>query len=269
MSAVSSLQKVKNGNDRFNAEAASWDSNAGVRDASRKASEAILAHIPKIYKHRPIEKLDILEIGCGTGLLSTLLADHARHYVAVDAAQGMIDVLEGKLERGDVQKNILPLALLLEDPEDKALPAANENDPKGGRLKFDLIVSHLVLHHIPDMRAVLTTMLGCLKDGASVALTDFEDEGPHSKRFHAKSRMEGVQRHGINAVEMEKLMNAVGFVNVKVERVWKMDKRVERWEGEFGDKGRSEDKSQGELVSFPFVLCTGERKYCETSDSRL
>ena len=155
--------------------------------------------------------------------------------------------------------------MLLEDPEDASLPPARDSDPKvtaeGGRaarMKFDLITSHLVLHHIPDLEGVLKTMLGCLKEGGSVALTDFEDEGLHSRAFHPKSRMEGVERDGIPRVAMEETMKQVGFTHVKVEVGWSMEKRVERWEGEFGSKGRGAE-TEGEVRMFPFVVCLGTR----------
>jgi len=276
--AASSLSAVNggSGNERFNAEAANWDANPFVHEASKCAADAIIKQFPalstSVNRHR---KPDVLEIGCGTGLLSCLLASHARRYVAVDAAPGMIDVLKGKVERGDAPGNIIPVAVLLEDPEDEALPAANDLEMNGNmnghvngkRLKYDLITSHLVLHHIPDLKAVLRTMLGCLKDGGSVALTDFQDAGPHSKSFHPKSKMAEVERHGIHIETMEKLMNAAGFVNVSVETAWSMDKTVEKTEGEFGGAGKSREAGQGVVQSFPFLLCVGERKYCHTSDS--
>ncbi len=260
MATASSLS-AGSGNERFNAEAANWDKNPFVHEASKEASKAIVKQFQALQDASEESKLDILEIGCGTGLLSCLLAPYAGKYVAVDAAQGMIDVLQSKLAKPETPQNIIPVAVLLEDPEDKHLPPADEKQPDGKRLKFDLITSHLVLHHIADLEAVLTTMLGCLKDGGNLALTDFEDTGPESKSFHPKSRMGGVERHGIHATTMEALMNEVGFVNVRVAAAWSMDKTVEKFEGEFGDDPRSRASDQGLVRKFPFVLCMGERKF--------
>jgi len=256
-SAVSSLASGS-GNDRFNAEAASWDSNPFVHTASEQALQALLSRFPDLSKSRAADKrLDVLEIGCGTGLLSCLIAPYAGQVVAVDAADGMIDVLKQKLQQPGFPPNIYPISVLLEDPEDPVLPPADPNERDGPRLKYDLIISHLVLHHIADLRSVLKTMLGCLKKGGFVALTDFEDFGSEAKRFHAQSKMAGVERHGIHATTMETLMRDVGFGNVRVDRAWAMDKRVEKYDGEFG-KGRG-TRGQGEIMSFPFVLCLGER----------
>ncbi|KIW20063.1 hypothetical protein PV08_00638 [Exophiala spinifera] len=261
-SAASSL-RAASGNERFNDEAAKWDSNPFVHEASKQALKAIVAKFPALRQPPGEQGLDILEVGCGTGLLSSIMAPYAKRIVAVDAAAGMIDVLKTKLQSSDAPRNISPVAALLQDPEDKSLPPQNDEDPGGRRLKFDLITSHLVLHHIADLKGVLATMLGCLKSNGWVALTDFEDYGPEAKSFHAQAKMGGVERHGINADAMEKLMNEVGFVNVRVVRAWSMDKVVEKYEGEFGDAGKASQPGQGQIRSFPFVLCMGEKKYCQ------
>jgi 2-polyprenyl-3-methyl-5-hydroxy-6-metoxy-1,4-benzoquinol methylase len=251
-SAVSRL--AGSGNERFNAEAANWDKNPLVHEASKEACTALLQRYPDLQIQGPGKGLDVLEIGCGTGILSFNMAPFVRQVVAIDAAEGMIDVLKGKIEQSKEVNNITPIAVLLEDPEDPSLPAGSD----GKRMKFDLVLSHLVLHHIPDLKAVLTTMLGCLKSGGSVALTDFEDFGPEARRFHAHAKMAGVERHGINREAMTALMEEVGFTNVKVERAWAMKKQVETYEGEFGDKGRPSE-GQGELMNFPFIVAQGFR----------
>ena len=256
-SAVSSLagSGAGSGNERFNAEAAGWDKNPLVHEASREACTALLQRYPDLQIQAPGKGLDVLEIGCGTGILSFNMAPYVRQIVAIDAAEGMIEVLKQKLQQADAPKNITPVAVLLTDPEDSHLPAGG-ND--GQRMKFDLILSHLVLHHIPDLQGVLATMLGCLKPGGTVALTDFEDFGPEARRFHPHAKMAGVERHGINREAMTKLMEEVGFRDVKVERAWAMKKQVEMYEGEFGEKGKPEE-GKGEIMNFPFVVCMGAK----------
>jgi SAM-dependent methyltransferase len=253
-SAVSSL-RAGDGNERFNQEAAAWDANPFVHEMSAEAWKALQKHVPCLQSNS--KDVDVLEIGCGTGLLSFLVAPAVHEVVAVDAAQGMIDVLRSKIERSDT-KNIVPVAVLLEDPEDPKMPPADPSDKSGPRKCYDLITSHLVLHHIADLQPVLKTMLGCLKPGGEIALTDFEDFGLEAKRFHPQSKMGGVERHGINVQWMTDLLQRVGFEDVNVVVAWNHKKKVERWSGEF-EPGKPIRADQGELMDFTYVLCRGRR----------
>ena len=148
--------------------------------------------------------------------------------------------------------------MLLEDPEDPALPAAAAGAEGKARMKFDLCLSHLVLHHVPEVEPLLATMLGCLKPGGMVALTDFEDFGPEAKKFHARARLIGVERHGINREWITRLLEKVGFVNVSVEVGWSALKRVEKFDGEFEGAGPPREE-RGEMMKFPFLIMTGKR----------
>ncbi|KAK4620003.1 hypothetical protein CLAFUW4_11114 [Fulvia fulva] len=264
-SAVSNL--AASNNTRFNAEAAAWDSRPFVHEASQGAAKAIRDLLAARPGDKPVNKLEVLEIGCGTGILSFLLAPHVQRIIAVDAAEGMIDVLKEKLTKPHAPKNILPLALLLDNPEDAALPPADPldvNASSGPRLKVDLITSHLVMHHIPDLVPLLETMYACLAPGGRVMLTDFEDFGPEAKRFHPASKMDGVARHGINARWMEAILLQVGFTDVEVEARWTMTKNVEKYEGEFGgayggDAQELTSTGKGEDMQFPFLVCYGAK----------
>ena len=257
--SASSLKGAGQGNERFNDEAAAWDSNPFVHAMSLEAWKAIRTFVPHLFCGPGAESArpDVLEIGCGTGLLSLETAPAANRLVAVDAAQGMIDVLSSKLGQPGAPNNVTPLAILLEDPEDQRLPPADDANPQGPRLKYDLITSHLVLHHIADLEGVLRTMLGCLKEGGTVALTDFEDFGPEARRFHPESKMEGVERHGINREWMAGLMREVGFKDVRVEVGWEHEKMVEKFPGEF--KGAKPGEGEGELMKFSYVICLGKK----------
>ncbi|OIW26298.1 S-adenosyl-L-methionine-dependent methyltransferase [Coniochaeta ligniaria NRRL 30616] len=246
-------------NARFNAEAAAWDSNPTVVLASDLARKAILDRLPG---PDTTSRLDVLEIGCGTGILSLALAPSFRSVTAVDAAEGMIAALEAKLNAENcTTKNVRPVCALLEDPGDERIrpdAAAASRLDGSKRLeprRFDLVVSHLVLHHIPDLLSVLQTMFGCLKRGGLIMLTDFEDFGPQARRFHPETKMAGVERHGIKRTDMEALLLRAGFVDVRVETAFKMDKTVETEPGS-GVKGPT--------MTFPFLICIGKKPTCPT-----
>lgn len=248
------MSEISNNNKRFNAEAATWESNPSVHEASSLALQAILRHLLDI---RAPNNFDVLEIGCGTGLLSFAIAPYVRSLTAVDAAQGMIDAFNTKLAAQPTVHNILPVCAELFDPDDERIRLDPLNRQKVHNLpprRFDLILSHLVLHHIPSLEDTFKTMHGCLKKGGRIALTDFEDFGPQARRFHPEAKMEGVQRHGIQRVKVGDLLEEVGFVDVKVETAFEMEKWVEAYPGAGVVKGDG-----GTKMLFPFLICLGRK----------
>ncbi|KAA8643935.1 hypothetical protein EYZ11_006408 [Aspergillus tanneri] len=239
-------------NTRFNDEAATWDSNPTIQVATRLAFQTLQPIIQSLSDQNRTPGsaapcLDVLEVGCGTGLLTVRVAPLVHEIVAVDTAQGMIDMLQTKITTSPVTQNIIPVCKLLQDPEDPVLPPMDQSNPAGPRRKFDLVLSHLVMHHIPDLRLFLHTLLDCLKPGAHVVLTDFEDFGPEAIKFHPPSKLDGVERHGIPRAWMEGLMREVGFQDVKVWVGWRLDMEVEGWE------------DAGKVMQFPFLVCEGVR----------
>lgn len=250
------------GNERFNAMAAEWDSNPFVNKASARALQTLLEQFPKLQNHdkaHPDQGLDVLEVGCGTGLLSFMMAPHVRSLTAVDTAEGMIEAFKLKLAQKPEIKNLLPVHVMLENPDDARIridpldPQKDSVDPSTLPPRhFDLIISHLVLHHIPSLPQILSTMLGCLKPGGSIALTDFEDFGPEAKRFHPESRMDGVERHGIPRQQITEMIKEAGFVDVDVKIAFELTKSVEAHPG----AGIKEDSPQ---MNFPFLLCLGKK----------
>ncbi|KAF9891624.1 hypothetical protein FE257_003635 [Aspergillus nanangensis] len=258
---MTSLQPNPTGNERFNAEAANWDNNPSVQEATQMAFQTLQPTITALADQKRAAtgaSLDVLEVGCGTGLLTLRVAPLVKEIVAVDTAAGMIEMLTAKTRQPNAPRNIRPICQLLEDAEDPVLPPAaaaatsddaNPSSSSSPRRKFDLILSHLTMHHVPDLRPFLQTLLACLTPGGRVALTDFEDFGPEAIRFHPPTKLEGVERHGIPRGWIEELMTEVGFVEVRVWVGWTQDKNVEDWED-----------AERPTMPFPFLVCEGVRR---------
>ncbi|EGS21869.1 uncharacterized protein CTHT_0037410 [Thermochaetoides thermophila DSM 1495] len=233
---------------RFNAEAAQWDSNPDIQQATRLAHKAYLSHLPS--DPAILSTYDILDLGCGTGLLSLALAPSVRSVTAVDAAEGMIGALEAKLTAEDAAKNVLPICAMLEDPDDERIAVDPVTKEKVTGRRFDVVVSHLVLHHILDLRKLFATVFGCVKKGGKVMVTDFENFGPEARKFHPESKMDGVERHGILRDEIKTVLEEAGFVDVKIETAFELEKQVETEPG---------SGVMGPTMVFPFLICEGTK----------
>lgn len=253
------------GNGRFNAEALNWDKNPTVVQSGILARAAYLERLPP---PAGLSTLSVLEIGCGTGLLSLSLAPLVHDLTAVDAAEGMISVLSSKLSSSDPIRslspagatdppipgtsiiNVLPVAALLTSPDDPRIQVDPlTRQPTAGR-RFDLVISHLVLHHVADLPALFATILACLKPGGQVLVTDFEDFGPEAERFHPAASMDGVERHGIKRGVMEEVLTQAGFEDVQVETAFELVKMVETVPG---------NRVMEHKMTFPFLICRGRR----------
>ncbi|KAF2455611.1 S-adenosyl-L-methionine-dependent methyltransferase [Lineolata rhizophorae] len=249
----------KHEREHFDAEAADWDSKPGLKEASRDAMEAIMKYVPGMESEG--KNKDVLEIGCGTGLLSYMLAPHVRTLLGLDTSAGMIAAFDAKRAAGTAAApNVAALELELAAAADPALVAASRAlleragagaDADAAAGTFDLVVSHLTMHHIPDMRALLALVHdGVLRPGGYVAVTDFEDTGPGAELFHPRDKRHLPERHGLVPGEMEALLREVGFDEVSVVRgAFEMVHEVEPEEN--GGK-----KTRG----FPFVVCVGGKK---------
>lgn len=155
----------------------------------------------------------------------------------------MIAALEAKLAAQSVTTNILPIYIELKGSSGLTPQQLDTSTFELTPQRFDLVVSHLTLHHVPKMDALLATLFAVLKEGGKIALTDFENTGPEAELFHPKSKWEGVERHGIAKDEMERLIAEAGFVDVVVKEGWRMEKDIEG----------------GESAEFPFLICLGTK----------
>ncbi|KAF1837732.1 S-adenosyl-L-methionine-dependent methyltransferase [Decorospora gaudefroyi] len=250
---MSSSQEINN--TRFNAEAQEWDSNIKHVESTAKAVEAIKRYVPG-FKAGTNKDLNILELGCGTGLLSFALAPSVHSLLGIDTADGMLHAFDTKLsdhpKNTASPPNLSAINHYLTTPDVPEVQAAatklHNAPPSTPKLRFDVIVSHLTLHHIASLSDMLRTLHACLKPGGCVALTDYEDFGAGAIPFHPVSKRAGVERHGIRRQEMEELLVATGFGGVRVEEAFVLRKEVE-----------AEDGMPVRELDFPFLMCFGVR----------
>jgi ubiquinone/menaquinone biosynthesis C-methylase UbiE len=82
------------------------------------------------------ETSTVLDIGCGTGELSTRLARSCNHVYAVDISKTMVDVLRAKISEQGLA-NVSPV-------ESGLLTYEHDGEPP------DAVIANVKLHHLPD-----------------------------------------------------------------------------------------------------------------------
>ncbi len=163
-----------------------WDANPARVALARAVVAAVRSAVPL----RP--DLRVLDFGAGTGLISLGLYDDVGEITAVDASAGMLRVLGEKASAIGASR----LHTLQCDVSEQTLPPAS----------FDLIVSSMTLHHLPDVPAVLRRLRPALRTGGWIALADLDSE---DGTFHADPT--GVYHNGFAREAVCRWLETTGF----------------------------------------------------------
>ena len=185
-----------------------FDERARGWDSDPKKVERALAVADAIRKAFPLsEDMKALEYGCGTGLLSFALQPYLGQITLADTSQGMLDVLREKIARSGAT-TMHPIRLdLLSDP----LPAE----------RFDLTYSLMVLHHIDDVKTVLSRFHNLLIPGGTLLVADLDKE---DGSFHTDGSTD--VHHGFDHDELRKMVEEAGFRNVTFSTACEIRKQI-------------------------------------------
>ncbi len=177
--------------ERFDSIAGAWDDNPTRAAIARAVAGAIVEAVPLGGTERA------MELGCGTGMVTALLAADLGQVLAVDSSGGMLDVLRRKLRELGIP-NVEPLEADLA----QRMPAG----------PFDLVFSSMTLHHIEDVAGLFARVHDRLAPGGRVAFADLARE---DGTFHADD-VPGVMHHGFDPAELLRWLRAARFVDAQV-----------------------------------------------------
>jgi ubiquinone/menaquinone biosynthesis C-methylase UbiE len=202
----------------FNKAAASWDQKTGRVKLAHDVASAMMNEVK--FTH----DMGILDFGCGTGLLTLQLQPLVRSITGVDSSQGMLDVLNSKID----EQKLSNVKTELVDIE------------KGDVLKgnFHIIVSSMTLHHIQDIESLFKQFYECLLPGGRLCIADLDtDKG----MFHNDNT--GVFHFGFDRLSMRQLFIRHGFHDVRDTTA----------------AGVTKDLPNGTLKEFTVFLMTGRK----------
>ncbi len=171
-------------------EAASWDEDpAGI-----KLAKDIAGTIAGEVRLEPV--MDVLDFGCGTGLLTLELQPSVRSIIGVDSSRGMLDVLDGKIE----ERNLSNIQTLCIDPD--------RGDDLPGR--YDLVVCGMALHHVKEIHPLLSLFHRILNPSGYLCIADLDPDGG---QFHSDN--EGVFHFGFDREKLRQSLAEAGFGEVR------------------------------------------------------
>lgn len=188
----------------FDSVAAAWDEKPQRVRLAEDVFATMAAHLPLS------REWDVMELGCGTGLVTLMLAPRVAGIVALDGSRGMLERLEVKMKEME-QGNIRTAQIDLERDE---LP----------RGPFHLVTAAMLLHHIPHVAQLLDSLRGLLHPGGWIALADLAAE---DGSFHDDPT--GVFHHGFSAEQMTELLTEAGFSSVSVVKASEIAKGERRY----------------------------------------
>ena len=152
-----------------------WDTKPDVIEYSEHAFKSLTDLIE-------IEGLNILDFGCGTGLLSEKMSPKAKQIVAIDSSIEMIEVLRNKnLPNVHVLSELLTEDLI------------NSNDCLSR--KFDLIVASSVCGFLPNYNEILGLLKSLLVPNGVFVQWDWLVNDDHSEFGLSKNNIEKGFKH--------------------------------------------------------------------------
>ncbi len=174
----------------FNAQASSWDDNPVRVKLAQDVADAIISSV----KITP--DTDVLDFGCGTGLVTLALSRHAGSITGADSSRGMLEALDRKISLAGISN----VKTLYYD--------ADDNAPIPG--SYGVIVSSMAFHHVRDVAALIRRLHEALVPGGKLCVADLDpDEG----LFHSDNT--GVFHFGFEREDLRRVFTTAGFLEVR------------------------------------------------------
>lgn len=154
------------------------------------------------------EKINVIEFGCGTGLITTNIINTINKITLVDTSEGMLNQLKSKLSNIDSNKKVTVYSDLF-----SADLLINT---------YDLIYSSMVLHHIKEIDLFAKRFNELLCKSGTLCIIDLL---PVDKDYHINEPdFDGY--HGFNPHWLIKQMENNGFIKEEYDEIYTDTKEI-------------------------------------------
>lgn len=154
---------------------------------------------------RPTAEMDVLDYGCGTGLVTLQFQPHVRRITAADASAGMLRVLGRKLKAAGLNE----VRRLRWNAEIQPVPPG----------RYDLIISTMTFHHLGRITRVLRAFRRALVREGRIAIVDLDAE---DGSFHSDPT--GVRHKGFSRSALRRRLVSAGFKRVRFRTAHRFDR---------------------------------------------
>jgi 2-polyprenyl-3-methyl-5-hydroxy-6-metoxy-1,4-benzoquinol methylase len=212
------MNQAGNSTNEFDAKAAEWDNNP----MHWERSKAITEEMKRRFKLN--NRLKALEFGAGTGIASFLLRDFVKEITLIDNSSEMVGVIKEKIKASKVT-NLTVLNFDL------------EHNDMNGDVRYDLIFTQMVLHHVVDVEAIINKFGRMLNSGGHLAIADLYGE---DGSFHG----EGFTGHnGFDPAYLSEVLKKYKFRDITYNSCFIIDREI----------------SETETRKYPVFLLTANR----------
>jgi ubiquinone/menaquinone biosynthesis C-methylase UbiE len=175
----------------FDDAAPAWDSEPRRVALAKAVGAAILREA------RPTKEMDVLDYGCGTGLVSLFLLPHVRSVTGADSSAGMLEVLREKIAEGGLQG----MQVMRLDAEHESVP----------QQRFNMVVASMILHHAANVERVLRAFHEMLLPGGTLCIADLDTE---PGLFHTPEAVASVHHLGFDRGRLKGQLDAIGLSQI-------------------------------------------------------
>ena len=190
-----------------------FDNLAKIWDSKPARVKGAMTFVDNIKKHLPydISSFDVLDYGCGTGLVSFGFANEVTSIQGLDNSSSMVEVYNDKSSKiglNNIKANI-------HDINTQDLQASS----------YDLIVTNMTMHHINNTKEFITKLSNSLKQNGYLCIADLKTE---DGTFHSDNT--GVMHFGFELQNIQNYFEQNNLKNIKIDLLETINKGDKSYE---------------------------------------